>query len=164
VGTGKTVSVTGITISGAEAGNYTFNTTATTTASILYAGANTSCLGSPGHTILQPINPATGIDSVFKQGSTVPAKFRVCDASGNSIGTPGVVTSFKLIKTINGTEATTVNEDVISTTPDTAFRWSATDQQWIFNINTKSLTANKTYVYQITLADGTTIDFQFGLK
>ena len=34
VGTGKTVSVSGISISGTDAGNYTFNTTATTTADI----------------------------------------------------------------------------------------------------------------------------------
>ncbi|MBI1761329.1 MAG: hypothetical protein HYR56_07835 [Acidobacteria bacterium] len=34
VGTGKTVSVSGIALSGADAGNYTFNTTATTTANI----------------------------------------------------------------------------------------------------------------------------------
>ena len=94
----------------------------------------------------------------------MPAKFRVCDANGNSIGTPGVVTYFKLVKTINGTESTTVNEEVLSTTPDSEFRWSSTDQQWIFNINTKKLAAGKTYVYQITLSDKTTIDFQFGLK
>ena len=53
---------------------------------------------------------------------------------------------------------------MVSTTPDTAFRWSASDQQWIFNINTKSLSKNKTYVYLITLNDGSTIHFQFGLK
>src|SRR6185436_14445859 len=34
VGTGKTVSVSGISISGPDAGNYTFNTTASTTANI----------------------------------------------------------------------------------------------------------------------------------
>jgi hypothetical protein len=34
VGTGKTVSVSGITVSGIDAGNYTFNTTASTTANI----------------------------------------------------------------------------------------------------------------------------------
>jgi len=165
VGANKTVTGTGFTLTGADAGNYTLaSSTLTTTASILYAPATSTCLGSPGHTILQPINPASGIDSVFKQGSTVPAKFRVCDVNGNSIGTPGVVTSFKLVKTISGTESAVVNEPVDSTTPDSAFRWSATDQQWIFNMNTKSLKANQTYVYQITLADTTTIDFQFGLK
>ena len=140
-------------------GNYamTFNPG---TLKILY-GTGT-CLGSPGHTILQPVN-ADG-SSVFKQGSTVPAKFRVCDANGNSIGTAGVVTSFKLIKIVSGLDTDTVDEAVVSTTPDTAFRWSATDQQWIFNINTKSLATNKTYTYRITLADGTFIDFEFGLK
>ena len=58
---------------------------------ITYAAPSSTCSGGAGHQILQPIN----IDgsSVFKQGSTVPAKFRVCDASGNSLGTPGVVTS-----------------------------------------------------------------------
>ncbi len=121
-----------------------------------------SCLGAVGHTILQPIN--VDGSSVFKQGSTVPAKFRVCDASGNSLGFAGVVASFKLAQTISGTEATTVNEDVTSTTPDTTFRWSSSDQQWIFNINTKTLAKNKTYVYLVTLADATTITFSFGLR
>jgi hypothetical protein len=120
------------------------------------------CLGSAGHTILQPIN-ADGT-SVSKQGSTVPAKFRVCDANGNSIGTPGLVTSFRLVATITGTTVDTVNEPVDSTTPDTAFRWDSSDKQWIYNINTKSLSKNKTYVYLITLNDGSTIQFQFGLK
>jgi hypothetical protein len=57
-----------------------------------------------------------------------------------------------------------VNEDVTSTTPYTVFRWDPTSQQWIFNIKTKNLTAGYTYVYEITLNDGTTITFQFGLK
>ena len=48
-------------------------------------------------------------------------------------------------------------------TPDTAFRWSSTDQQWIFNINTKGLSIAK-YSYRITLNDGSTIDFAFTLK
>jgi hypothetical protein len=120
-----------------------------------------SCYGAPGHTILQPID-ADG-SSVFKWKSIVPAKFRVCDANGAPIGTPGVVTSFKLVQKISGA-VTSVDEDVVSTTPDTAFRWSSTDQQWIFNMNSKNLLANYIYVYRITLNDLTTIDFQFGLK
>jgi hypothetical protein len=119
-------------------------------------------MGSPGRQILQPIN-ADG-SSVFKQGSTVPTKFRVCDSAGHSVGMPGLVTSFALVKVISGTETASVNETVVSTTPDTAFRFDSTDQQWIFNINTKSLSNNKTYVYQITLNDTTTVNFQFGLK
>ena len=128
--------------------------------SVTYASGG-GCLGSPGHAILQPVN-ADGT-SVFKTGSTVPAKFRVCDASGNSIGTAGVVASFRLFQTVAGT-VTDVDESVYSTTPDAAFRWSATDQLWIFNIGTKTLTAQTTYVYRITLLDGSMIDFRFGLK
>jgi hypothetical protein len=130
------------------------------TFSILYASTGT-CLGSSGHAILQPVN-ADGT-SVFKQKSTVPAKFRVCDANGNSIGTPGVVSNFRLVQIINGTTQD-VDEAVVSTTPDAAFRWAATDQQWIFNMNTKNLAANATYLYRITLNDGSAIDFRFGLK
>ena len=129
---------------------------------VLYADSTTSCFGAPGHTILPPIN--SDGTSVFKSGSTVPAKFRVCDASAHSVGTAGVVTSFKLVGKISGTASLAVNEDVISTTPDSAFRWDSTAQQWIFNINTKGLATNTTYQYQVTLADGSPISFQFGLK
>jgi hypothetical protein len=120
------------------------------------------CLGEPGHVILQPIN-ADGT-SVFKQGSTVSAKFRVCDTDGVSVGHSGVVTEFKLVQVVQGTITQTVNESVSSTTPDSAFRWDAAAQQWIFNISTKSLMANQTYFYRISLDDGSFIDFQFGLR
>jgi hypothetical protein len=141
-----------------KAGN---SSTADASYSVQYASGG-YCLGNAGRQILQPVN-ADG-SSVFKKGSTVPAKFRVCDANGASVGLAGVVTSFRLIQTVNGTVAD-VDEPVISTTPDTAFRWSASDQQWIFNMNTKGLIANTTYVFRITLNDpGTPIDFRFGLK
>lgn len=119
------------------------------------------CAGDVGHMIRQPIN--SDGTSVFKQKSTVPVKFAVCDVNGNSIGTAGVVTSFRLIGTTTGTVFAT-DEAIDSTTPDTTFRWDPTGQQWIFNMNTKSLLANVTYYYTITLNDGSSINFNFGLK
>jgi len=119
------------------------------------------CLGEQGHSVLQPIN--VDGSSIFKQKSTVPVKFRVCDANGVSIAS-GAVTDFRLIQIISGTTLSTVNEFVDSTTPDTTFRWDPSSQQWIFNTNTKSLSASMTYIYLITLADATTIQYQFGLK
>jgi hypothetical protein len=130
------------------------------TLTVQYAASGT-CAGDAGHQILQPINLAG--TSVFKSGSTVPAKFRVCDANGSSVGTAGVVTSFEQSRIVNGV-VTSVNETVISTTPDSAFRWDSTNQQWIFNISTKGFTNNATYTYRITLLDGSFIDFQFGVK
>ena len=83
--------------------------------------------------------------------------------SGNSIGMPGVVTSFVRYYSSTGA-ASEVDELVDSTTPDTAFRWSSSDQQWIFNISTKSLSANMTYYYRITISDGSIIEFRYGLR
>jgi hypothetical protein len=142
-------------------GNFFGSTSATITVATLYLPAGTACLGSPGHQILQPVN-ADG-SSTFKQGSTVPAKFRVCDINGNSIGTAGVVQSFVLVGVKTGTVMQSVDETVDSTTPDTAFRWDATSQQWIFNISTKTMGVNSTYFFQIKLNDGSIIPFSFGL-
>lgn len=127
---------------------------------ILYASGGI-CDGDAGHQILQPIN-ADG-SSVWKQGRTIPAKFRVCDANGVSIGNAGVVTSFSLVQVISGT-TTNIDETVAATIPDTAFRWDPTAQQWIFNISTDALSAGQTYVYSIQLNDGSSIGFQYGLR
>ena len=162
--------------SGELAGVYPINhgsLAATSNYQLTYVGASLTiqyatgqCLGSAGHAILQPINDyVTSTDSVFKQGSTVPVKFRVCDALGHSIGTAtGVVKSFVLTAKTRGLETGTVNEAIVSTTPDTAFRWDSSGQQWIFNLNTKNLSGSWTYAYRITLNDDTTIEFRFGLK
>src|SRR5207237_6334473 len=120
-----------------------------------------TAFGDPSQTILQPINPDGS--SVSKAGSTVPPNFRVTDANCNSIGTTVVVTAFKLIAQSSEPSAV-INEDVISTTPDTAFRWDPTAQQWIFNISTKGMKAAVKYTYQITLNDGSSIVFSFALK
>ena len=55
---------------------------------------------------------------MFKQGSTIPAKFRVCDANGLSIGTAGLVTKFALVQKLSLAANEVVDEAVYSTTPD----------------------------------------------
>jgi len=149
-----------ITFSGGSAMNYTFSyMPGILSIHYLLSGI---CLGEAGHQILQPIN-ADG-SSVFNSKSTSPAKFRVCDTNGVSIGTPGVVRDFRLVQVVSGT-ATNMNETVDSTTPDTTFRWDPSAQQWIFNISNKGLYGpNQTYYFVITLNDGTMISFDYGLK
>jgi hypothetical protein len=49
---------------------------------------------------------------VFKEKSTVPAKFRVCDAAGNSIGPAAVVKDFRLTRVVNNLGDEAVNEPV----------------------------------------------------
>jgi hypothetical protein len=149
---------------GNSGNNYAITFTTIGSFRIVYATSGI-CNGDGGHVILQPIN--SDGSSVFKQGSTVPAKFRVCDVNGNSIGPlpngGSIVQTFVLYGVSNGTVSPT-NEAIVSTTPDTAFRWDPTSKQWIFNISTKNLSANHTYQYVITLNDGSTIAFQFGLR
>jgi hypothetical protein len=102
---------------------------------VVYAGTGAACQGQPGHAILPSIN----VDgrSIFKRNSSVLVKFRVGDAIGASIGTPGVVSAFNLVQVIEGTTSRVVNEGMDST---------------------------KTYVYRIALNDGSAIDFRFGLR
>jgi uncharacterized protein (AIM24 family) len=150
-----------MTVTAAATPNYNA-ATKTVTILVQYQGVGTICDGDAGHQILQPIN-ADGT-SVFKGTSTSPAKFRVCDANGASIGTAGVVSSFSIYQIVGGTVTNIVNEDVASTTPDMAFRWDSTGQQWIFNINNKSYQSNQTYFFRITLNDGTVINFDYGLR
>jgi hypothetical protein len=138
--------------------------TKTTTVNVFYSTA--ACNGDLGHTILQPIN--AGGTSVFKLGSTVPTKFRVCDANGNSVGIPGTVAFYQLI-TAGTTSGLAVDEDSYSTTADSAFRWDSTGKQWIFNQatgknNTTLSQTNTVYSFKIALNDGSSIQFQYGLK
>ena len=150
---------TPITCSGLTSTNYRISYLPGTL-KVLYASGG-ACDGAAGHQILPPID-ASGF-SVFNQGRTVPAQFRVCDANGASIGTAGVVTSFNLTAIVSGTITTTVSNVVDSSTPDTAFRFDTTAQEWIFNITTSPLAAGSTYIYTIGLNDGTNIAFQYGL-
>jgi hypothetical protein len=136
-------------------------TTAAQNATVQVSYSVNACLGDAGHLILQPIN--SNGTSTFKQGSTVPAKFRVCDANGNSVGSAGVVSAFNLVGVVNGTVTQTVEDAVASTTPDASFRWDPSGQQWIFNISTKPLAVGRTYIYAISLNDGSMIQFQYGL-
>jgi len=145
-----------------NAANYAVTTISVTNGlQVLYSTG--ACFGDLGHTILQPINPDGS--SVWKQGSTVPAKFRVCDANGNSIGA-GVIKAFVLYQINSGT-ISAVDETSDNSTNDLGWRFDPTAQQWIFNLSTKTApqnVANRTYYYRIDLSDGSSIVFSFGLK
>jgi hypothetical protein len=132
------------------------------TLTILFGAGGGSCVGSPGHQVLPPLAPNGS--NVFQRNRTVPVKFRVCDAAGVSIGTPGVVQSFLLVRIVNGSTVTDVSQTPESTNGETAFRWDPADQQWIFNLTTRPLAAGMTYVYRITLADGSAIEFSFAVR
>jgi hypothetical protein len=121
----------------------------------------------PGGVILPPIN--SDGTSVYnrKGGSTIPVKFRVCNASGASISNPalvfaGTAGSLTMLSAVRGT-IDNINETTGTDIPDVAFRWDG--QQWIFNMATNNLTSGSTYAFRINLAYApASITFVVGVK
>jgi hypothetical protein len=149
-----------ITCSGVTSTNYTI-TFVGGTATVDYAGVN-GCNVGLGRQILAPIN-ADGT-TVFTRATTtsIPVQFRVCDASGAAVSTAGVVSTFRLLRKITGATTTTLNQN-----QSNAFTFNAAAQDFVFNLSASSptnLAAGSTYVYQITLNDGTSFNFQFAMN
>jgi hypothetical protein len=102
-----------------------------------------------GDFFLQPIN--SDGSSIFKQGSTVPVKFRL---TGSSAGITDAVAKLTYAKVSNGIVGTAV--EAVSTAAATTgnlFRYDSSSGQYIFNLSTKGLTAG-TYQLKIDLGDG----------
>ena len=150
-GTGKLVTATGLYLSGAQAGNYTVNSTATTYADI-------GALGFDG--FLPPLGGAdsTGGDfanpiRTIKLGSTIPVKF-VAFTNG---GVPWL-TGIHTIQAIKYSNATTGDDPLIVTATDAATtgnQFRLTDGQWHFNMSTKSGFSKGIWKIEATLEDGT---------
>jgi hypothetical protein len=128
---------------------------------VVYAATGT-CLFGPGHSILIPIDADGG--SRFWPGLPVPARFRVCDAGGRPISTPGVVTGFRLVQTIKDGVVVAADQLVPSLLQPAVFRWDPILKAWGYAIDTRKMTRGATHVFRITLGDGSAIDFQFALR
>jgi parallel beta-helix repeat protein len=120
------------------------------------------------HSILPPID-ADG-SSVFHRAGEVPVRFRVCDANGNSIGSPGVVTTFIAV---DGPPPGTDGPDTWRFMGKSDDRDQDRDHDdrigkdradprpfWEFNLELRRLPSG-TYNYIINLNDGTSIPFSF---
>ena len=126
-----------------------------------YQPAGTACAGAPGHVVLEP-------DQRLRQLRLQGRKHRAREVprlrrNGHSVSDPAVVTSFTLTKTTAGTVVDYPNETPVSTTPDAAFRWDPSGQQWIFNLSTRALAGGRRTLL-IALNDGSGIEFSFGLR
>ena len=101
---------------------------------------------------LQPINTPTNMptnykQSVFKIGSTVPVKFQL---TGASAGITDGNFYLKYIRTGNG-DGAGESEVVATATGNTGtqFRYDATAGQYIFNWNTKTISAGQAGNYEV---------------
>ncbi|MBS4032005.1 MAG: HYR domain-containing protein [Clostridiales bacterium] len=110
--------------------------------------------------ILQPIN--SNGTSTFKLGSTVPVKFQLYDAN-DAFVTNAVARIYvtQISKTVFGVEEEAVS--TASATTGNFFRYDSTDNQYIFNLGTKSLSRGTWYIY-IELNDGSLKTVQISLR
>jgi hypothetical protein len=117
-----------------------------------------------GGVILPPINNDGSSVYQRKGGSTIPVKFRVCDALGNPISNSAAVFvstgSLTMLSAVGGA-INNVNETGITDVPDVAFRLSG--NQWIFNMATSNLSSGTTYRFRINLTYGN-IEFMVGVR
>ncbi|MBI5559815.1 MAG: SBBP repeat-containing protein [Deltaproteobacteria bacterium] len=101
--------------------------------------------------ILPPINPDG--TSVFKLGRTVPVKFRLTDFSGGYISTAAArLYLAKVVDGVVGSEIEAASAGGANT--GNYFRYDTTGNQYIFNLDTKDLSAGE-WQLRISLDDGT---------
>jgi hypothetical protein len=117
---------------------------------------------------LQPINDTAHMKSlntsIFKAGSTVPAKFELRNANGAIVqaNTPPVWETPARGSAITAPP----NEDAYGAIGDTTttFRWDATAQQYIYNWNTDKNQVNYFWRIGVKLDDGQTYVVNVGLR
>ena len=109
---------------------------------------------------LQPINNDNS--SVFKLNSTIPVKFQLFDSNSNPVSTAiANINVSKITDNVTGTEIEDVSTS--SSTSGNLFRYDYTNQQYIFNLNTKPLSKG-TFLLIVRLDDGTEHSVQISLK
>ncbi len=110
--------------------------------------------------VLQPIN--NDGSSIFKLKSTIPVKFQLKDANGNYIN-DAVARIFvkKISNGVNGGEIEAISTS--AATEGNLFRYDFSDNQYIFNLGTKTLSTG-TWQIIIRLNDGSEHTVNISLK
>ncbi|MCK4438050.1 PxKF domain-containing protein [Candidatus Bathyarchaeota archaeon] len=111
--------------------------------------------------MLQPIKPDG--TRVFKLGSTIPVKFKLWDADGNPI--TDATASISLDEVISGIPVGEPEEggSTSAATEGNLFRYDDTDNQYIFNLATKTLSRG-TWEITITVNGTGSFSVNIGLK
>jgi hypothetical protein len=116
----------------------------------------------------QPINDTahtvSTTTSVFKAGSTVPAKFRITDANGKPVQTnspPAWITPVKGSATTAPVDESVYSEAAMS---GSAFTWSSTDQQYQYNWGSPKNGAGYYWRIGVKLDDDTIQAVNIGLR
>ena len=154
VGTGKTVTGTGFTLTGADAGNYSLPASLTTTASITPWNLNG---------FYQPIDMGETVNTV-KNGSTVPVKFELFSGTTELTSTSAVSSiSVRAVSCALFNGDPTDEIEYLAPTGGTSLRYDSTGGQFIYNWATPKK-PNTCYNLTMTAADGSPLTAYFKLR
>lgn len=101
------------------------------------------------------------LNKPFKLGSTVPVKFQLSDATGSVI--IGASARFMIQRFLNNEPSGEPIEVISTSGADTGNYFRVADDQFIYNLNTKSLSSG-TWQIQVTLDDGSVQTTWLSLK
>ncbi|MDY0908353.1 C25 family cysteine peptidase [Microbacterium sp. CFBP9034] len=139
----------------------TAGNTSTATATYTVVAPSAACR-SGSRVVLQPVNPDGS--SVFARISAVPVIFRLCDSLGQVITAKGSVTAVTPVSaTALPKKGVAVNELPLLL-PTVKPVYVPRTGLWAGAIGSLSLTAGQKYTYRVSLADGTSFTFTFGIK
>ncbi len=159
-----------VTTSGGTAngvGTFTYTATATDKAGNVQTSTGTYNVLYAWNGFSQPINDtAHQVDqgvSVFKGGSTIPAKFQLKNAAGQVVQAGSATWT---TPSAGAATSAAITEDAYAATATTGglYKYDATAQQYIYNWSTKGLAINKFYRIGVTLDDGQTYSVSIGLR
>jgi hypothetical protein len=173
VGAGKTVTGTGFSLTGADAGNYSLaSSTLATTASItawtaqgygFYApvGVTNSVFVSSGGSAPMPVSTTTW--NIAKGGSTIPLKFNVY-ANGVEKTSTSDISGFSVVGLTSCSGSATEDPIDFVTTGNTSLRYDTTAQQFIQNWKSPSVSQDSCFRATVTFADGSSLSAFFKLR
>lgn len=102
--------------------------------------------------ILQPINPDN--TSIFRRGKTIPVKFRLGSDPPAGFDTTTWTIQAQAISSSAFSDSGGTLEDVASVTPSTNFRYDSTADEYVYNADMQTSSANTYWRFKITLDSG----------
>jgi hypothetical protein len=109
--------------------------------------------------VLQPLNGDGS--SIFKKGSTVPVKFQLTGSSAGITNLQARLYVAKISNSVLGSEVEAASN--VTATTGNLFRYTSTNNQYIFNWGTSGQTAG-TYQLRIDMPDGVKRTVNVSLK
>jgi len=136
----------------------------TVTASFAGNGNYESASATATITIALEAQTLTDLNKALHAGRTIPIKLQLLDANGNNLSSSSIALTAIRLDRVNadGTQTQVALQDAGNADPDNLFRYDAALNGYIFNLNTKGLSAGTYDFYW--MADGDPTEHELGFQ